>query len=452
MSIYTFYFEDAGMIKSSTNSSPFSGHRVLLTLVVKVFFVWVTNNCIMTLRRIKREIDDLIQDPIDGVSTIQHIQYERCPEYLLSTANPFEYQCILNGPHKTPYISGKFGLYIQYPESYPFAPMEIQFISKIYHLNISENGKLCMQMLDKDGWSPAWTLRHTLLSLISLMTKPDIQYAIKGNESILEQYQTNQSLYNKTAKEWTMKYAQNPKLPIFEVPQQVFENSIDTKLDTIKSIQPYERCLISGFIKNVLQSMNSIATEIEDIIILFHYEETKDCFENGHAVSVDKNGMRVRIMSHEEDGEYGYGNGSLLIDAAVYKIYFWIFEIKYSHPQIGIDYDKSDKSSDFLYHYAPDYGTVMMMKLDFSGDDGTGVLTFGEKMKYNEEWDNDISGSTFGVNSRFTVSNIDPLKQYRVKVSMWGDLYDNITDVGYCSEGGTVEMLYFSVRCLNESC
>ena len=35
MSIYTYYFKDAGMIKSSTNSSPFSGDRVPAHILIE---------------------------------------------------------------------------------------------------------------------------------------------------------------------------------------------------------------------------------------------------------------------------------------------------------------------------------------------------------------------------------------------------------------------------------
>lgn len=91
------------------------------------------------------------------------------------------------GPQKTPYENGKFFLKICLPQDYPFKPPKINFITKIWHPNISSvTGAICLDILS-DQWSPALTLRTVLLSLQVLLCEPQPkspQDAVVANQYI----------------------------------------------------------------------------------------------------------------------------------------------------------------------------------------------------------------------------------------------------------------------------
>ncbi|OVA17418.1 Ubiquitin-conjugating enzyme [Macleaya cordata] len=111
----------------------------------------------------------------------------------------------ITGPVGTPYEGGTFQIDIRLPDGYPFEPPKMQFLTKVWHPNISsQNGAICLDIL-KDQWSPALTLKTALLSLQALLSAPepdDPQDAVVAQQ-YLREYQT----FVGTARYWTETFA-----------------------------------------------------------------------------------------------------------------------------------------------------------------------------------------------------------------------------------------------------
>lgn len=149
--------------------------------------------------RIKREFKEVIRSE----------EVAKCAIKVELVGDSFtELRGEIGGPPDTPYEGGVFNLEIRIPESYPFIPPKVRFVSKIWHPNISSvTGAICLDIL-KDQWAAAMTLRTVLLSLQALMASPepdDPQDAV-----VAKQYKNSYEMFKLTARYWTSTYAGGP--------------------------------------------------------------------------------------------------------------------------------------------------------------------------------------------------------------------------------------------------
>jgi len=154
----------------------------------------------IAVQRIKREFKEVVKSE----------EVARCHIKVELIGDSFtELRGEIVGPPDTPYEGGTFVLEIKIPETYPFNPPKVRFITKIWHPNISSvTGAICLDIL-KDQWAAAMTLRTVLLSLQALLAAAepdDPQDAV-----VAKQYKELPDIFKQTATHWSNAYASAPK-------------------------------------------------------------------------------------------------------------------------------------------------------------------------------------------------------------------------------------------------
>jgi len=143
-------------------------------------------------KRLRREYEIIQKDP--GNISVSPIDEE----------NIYEWQAIIIGPKDTPYEGGIFKLGIKIPDQYPFRPPKVTFETQIFHPNINRKGEICLDIL-RDAWSSSLTLKGVLLSISSLMDKPNPDDPLMPE--IARIYKNDINRFNEKAAEWTKLYA-----------------------------------------------------------------------------------------------------------------------------------------------------------------------------------------------------------------------------------------------------
>ncbi len=147
----------------------------------------------MSLKRIQRELLDLEKEPPSN-----------CSAGPINDSDIFKWKGTIIGPEDSPYAGGIFQLNINFPPDYPFKPPKLQFTTKVYHPNINASGYICLDIL-KDQWTPALSIAKVLLSVSSLLTDANPKDPLAPE--IAQHYISDRKGFDRTAREWTLKYA-----------------------------------------------------------------------------------------------------------------------------------------------------------------------------------------------------------------------------------------------------
>eukprot|EP00128_Syssomonas_multiformis_P012848 Colp12_sorted_trinity150504_noHs@5085 len=143
-------------------------------------------------RRIQKELAEITLDPPCNCSAGP------------KGDNLYEWVATILGPSGSVYQGGVYFLDIHFPQEYPFKPPKVTFRTRIYHCNVASNGAICLDIL-KDNWSPALTISKVLLSICSLLTDANPHDPLVAH--IAQEYLNDRAKHDKTAREWTKRYA-----------------------------------------------------------------------------------------------------------------------------------------------------------------------------------------------------------------------------------------------------
>ncbi|KAJ8370374.1 hypothetical protein SKAU_G00104020 [Synaphobranchus kaupii] len=146
--------------------------------------------------RLKRELQMLSTEPPPGISCWQ------------SEGQIDDLRAQILGGVSTPYEGGLFSLEIKVPERYPFEPPKMRFLTPIYHPNIDNAGRICLDALKlppKGAWKPSLNISTVLSSIQVLMAEPNPDDPLMAD--ISSEYKYNKQVYLEKAKRWTEKHA-----------------------------------------------------------------------------------------------------------------------------------------------------------------------------------------------------------------------------------------------------
>ncbi|XP_065189660.1 uncharacterized protein LOC135820271 [Sycon ciliatum] len=148
------------------------------------------------LKRVQRELQELCKNAPDDCSA--------GPD----GDNMMHWQATIAGPDDTPYEDGLFYVSIDFSDDYPFQPPKVLFTTKIYHPNIKSNGSICLDIVDpaKNKWNPALKVGNILAAIQDLLRHPEPDdNPLEPDIALI--YTSNRKGFEKTAKQWTKRYA-----------------------------------------------------------------------------------------------------------------------------------------------------------------------------------------------------------------------------------------------------
>ena len=142
---------------------------------------------------LKKELKDLQEDPIATLGvTVGAINKD-----------VFHWQITMMGPQDTPYAGGLFILTADFPPDYPNTAPKIKFKNKMYHLNVSSKGDVCISTLSK--WVKGTKMSEVLSLIFALFYKqnPKSPY----NTEMAKLFEENRQKFDENARLYTQQYA-----------------------------------------------------------------------------------------------------------------------------------------------------------------------------------------------------------------------------------------------------
>ncbi|KAI0126242.1 ubiquitin-conjugating enzyme/RWD-like protein [Xylariales sp. AK1849] len=146
-------------------------------------------------KRITKELADCEATPPQGMKIT----------YLESDIH--KWNIVLTGPPNTVYSGGSFNVTLTLPPDYPFKAPQVQFTTRIYHPNITNDnlGNICLSILKSENWKPASRIKGVLEAVRGLLIEPQPDDALEAR--IADEYKNDRPSFDKNAKQYVERYA-----------------------------------------------------------------------------------------------------------------------------------------------------------------------------------------------------------------------------------------------------
>lgn len=133
--------------------------------------------------------------------------YEKMFKIKMINENLYHWEVILYGPDDSLYHGYQFKLEVKLPNDYPFSAPNVKFVTPIQHVNINEEGNICLDIIkDNNKWTPSLNITAIILSIMLLLSKPN--YEDPFNANLAELYRNDYDRYIRKIKKSCEKYAQ----------------------------------------------------------------------------------------------------------------------------------------------------------------------------------------------------------------------------------------------------
>jgi ubiquitin-conjugating enzyme E2 R len=134
---------------------------------------------------LKKQLKELKTHPVEGFAV-----------ELKDDSNIMEWNVFILGPPETAYEGGVFKALMTFPNEYPTQPPKLKFLSEFWHPNVYIDGTVCISILHppvddpysgeriEERWTPAQSVETILLSVISLLSDPNVSSPANVDASV----------------------------------------------------------------------------------------------------------------------------------------------------------------------------------------------------------------------------------------------------------------------------
>jgi len=142
-------------------------------------------------RRVFRELKELQQ------AQAALAVYVNASDYLF-------WKVLLEGPAGTPYEGCRWMLSVQFPSSYPTSAPQVKFLTPIYHLNCSSDGRICLDLLTT-SWNPNLNITRVILAIRTMLEHPNSSDPLDTYKASV--FKDDHARYEREAREHSRQFA-----------------------------------------------------------------------------------------------------------------------------------------------------------------------------------------------------------------------------------------------------
>lgn len=115
-----------------------------------------------------------------------------------------QWEITVLGPEGTPYYGGRYTMELKFGNNFPIQAPSARMKTKIYHLNVNDGGKICVDLLG-DGWTPKSKVSKIIDCIYNLFIEPIPESA--SNDDAFVEFVNNREEYNRKAAQINKQFA-----------------------------------------------------------------------------------------------------------------------------------------------------------------------------------------------------------------------------------------------------